>query len=62
MSLNNQEIDSLVRTIASACVRDLKIRPQDKPLLEAITTLSVNLLQNINDIAYAISDLNERRP
>lgn len=54
MSLRNQDIDTHVRLLVAAFITQsgAKVRPQEERLVVAGTELVINLLQNINDIAY----------
>jgi len=60
MSLGNQDIDKHVRLIATALLKDTKVRPVDEPLIRAGVELVINLLQNINDIAYCAVSADQR--
>lgn len=51
-NLSSQQIDEHVRTIVASYLKDVRVRPQDEPVIKAGTELVINLLQNINDIAY----------
>lgn len=50
--LNNNGIDSRVRIIAAAFLKDVKVKPADEPVIQAGVELVSNLLQNISDLAY----------
>jgi hypothetical protein len=62
MSLPNDVIDSHVRAIAAALLKDTKVRPVDEPIIRAGVELISNLLQNINDIAYCAISAYRRDP
>jgi hypothetical protein len=60
MSLGNQDIDGYVHVIVGALLRDAKVLPKDEPTIKAATEIVVNLLQNINDIAFCAIDAYDR--
>jgi hypothetical protein len=49
--LTNDEIAEHVEMLVGEYTKGFKMRPQDKPVLQAGVELVINLLQNINDIA-----------
>jgi hypothetical protein len=55
--LDNDEIATRVDFLVKTYTKSFKMRPQDEPVLQAGVDLLVNLLQNINDLAY---DANQR--
>ncbi len=50
--MNNKEIDSRVRILVGAYLKDNKIRKEDEPVIQAGMELVINFLQNLNDIAW----------
>lgn len=60
MLLDNNMIDGHVRTIVAAYLKDSPIKPKDEAVLKAGVELVINLLQNINDIAYCAVTANEK--
>ncbi len=50
--MNNKEIDSRVRILVGAYLKDSKIRAEDEPVIQAGMELVINILQNLNDIAW----------
>jgi len=50
--MNNKEIDSRVRILVGAYLKDNKIRKEDEPVIQAGMELVINILQNLNDIAW----------
>ncbi len=50
--MNNKEIDSRVRILVGAYLKDSKIRKEDEPVIQAGMELVISLLQNFNDIAW----------
>ena len=58
--MNNKEIDSRVRILVGAYLKDSKIRKEDEPVIQAGMELVINLLQNLNDIACYARSGNKR--
>lgn len=50
--LNNRQIDQNVRRIAGLLLKDYHPKPHEEECIRAGVDLVINLLQNINDIAY----------
>jgi hypothetical protein len=50
--LTNEKIDTRVRILAGALMRDHKIKAEDEAIVIAGVELLVNLLQNINTLAH----------
>ena len=60
MSLGNDEIDKHVRRIVGFALKDVATKPQDEVCIQAGVELMINLLQNINDIAYCAVSADQR--
>lgn len=51
MRLSDRDIEARVTIIVTSLLKDTKIKPEDKPFINAGVDLIANLLININDIA-----------
>jgi hypothetical protein len=60
MSLPNDEIDRHVRRVFGLFLKDVATKPQDEACIQAGVELVINLLQNINDIAYCAVSADQR--
>lgn len=58
--LDNNEIATRVDFLVSEYTKGIKMRPQDELVLRAGVDLLTNLLQNINDLAYAANQREAR--
>lgn len=52
MSLDNNAIDERVRRVVGMLLKDVHPKPHEEACIQAGVELLVNLLQNVNDIAY----------
>lgn len=59
MTLDNDQIAAHAKTILGDLVKGAKL-PKDIEVIEAAVALVVNLLQNINDIAYCAVNADQR--
>jgi hypothetical protein len=59
--LTNDDIELRVKTLADAFLKSVKTKPGDEAIVTAGVSLIVNLLQNINEIAYCMDEENARR-
>jgi len=50
--LDNKEIENIVNAIAEQAIKELKVKAAEQPLVRGVAALTINLLQNINDIAW----------
>ena len=62
MSLENKDIEKCVKTLVAAYLIETKtkVASKDEAVLKAGVDLVINLLQNINDIAYCAVSADER--
>lgn len=59
--MDNNQIKKDVDTLVRSYLLGVKMKPEDKPVLEAGVRLVTNVLCNINDIAYAAIENMHRR-
>lgn len=59
--LTNDDIRQNAKTLVDAYLKGIKVKEEDKPVIEAGVALITNLLENINDIAYFMSNEDARR-
>lgn len=52
MKLSNEGIEANVKTIVHAYLQSAKVRPEDKPVIDASVALITNILVNLNDLAW----------
>lgn len=55
--LGNDDIARHVETLIREYTKNVKIRPEDKHAIIASKELVINFLQNLNDLAYAASNI-----
>lgn len=60
MSLGNRDIEGNVMILVGAYLKGQRVKPEDEAAIKAGVDLVVNLLQNINDIAYRAVSADQR--
>ena len=60
MTLDNDQIEAAVRRVTGILLKDHHPKPHEEECIQAGVSLVINLLQNINDIAYCAINADQR--
>ncbi len=60
MALGNGDIEGNIMVLVGAYLKGQRVKPEDEVAIKAGVALAVNLLQNINDIAYCAVNADQR--